>query len=225
MRRITIVVVAVIVVAAGIIGYRTTIVAQSVAADDIGMSHNGEKGSEEEIILAQAVQKPRQDRDAWVAKVDDTTISLEEFEREFNVHVYSLPIDDEQKSRYRKDMINRRKFRDSLVNEYLIYKRALEERYDKKSEVQDLLKAVTRRAIIQVYLNEKIEPKLSEIPEEQIAAIYNQNKKLFAGVDIDVARNQIRMQLLQKQYNDLLTELIDSLKGEATVIKNSEIDL
>ena len=224
MRRITIVVVAVIVVAAGIIGYRTTIVAQSVAADDFGMSYNSDLESAEEIMLAQAVQKPRQDKDSWVAKVDDTTISIEEFAREFEVHVYALPIDEEEKDRYRSDTSNKKKFLVNLINEYLIYNRALKEKYDRKREVQDLIKAVTRRAIIQVYLNDKIEPKLTEIPDEQIETIYNQNKKLFAGVDIDVARQQIRMQLLQKQYNEYLNDLIDSLKGEATVKKNSDLD-
>jgi hypothetical protein len=74
-------------------------------------------------------------------------------------------------------------------------------------------------------LNEKIEPKLNEVSDEQIEAIYNQNKKMFAGVDIDVARQQIKMQLLQRQYNDYLNDIVDELKGEAKVIKNENIEL
>ena len=174
-------------------------------------------------LLAQDLKDSKEGK--WVAKVDDTTITMDEFDREFAVHVYSLPIDETQKARYRSDVANRKKFLVNLINEYLIYKKALRERYDRRKDVQDLLKAVTRRAIIQVYLNDKIEPKLTDIPDEQIEAIYNQNKKLFAGVDIDVARQQIRMQLLQKQYNEHLNELIDSLKGEAKVVKNSDMDL
>jgi hypothetical protein len=222
MRRIAIVALAVLFAVTGVFGYRAVFRAQSVAADEVRMGYGREEG---EFMLAQAVTKPQQDKGEWVAKVDETVISFSDFEREFNVHVLSLPIDEGQKKKYVADSNNKKKFLVNLINEYLIYKRALKEKYDKRSDVQDLIKAVKRRAIIQVYLNEKIEPQLSEIPNEQIEAIYNQNKKLFAGVDIDIARQQIRMQLLQKQYNELLNDLIDSLKGEAKVVKNSDLDL
>jgi hypothetical protein len=222
MKRFAIGTLALLFIAGGIYGFQAVFRVQDVAADDV---RGFEDGTGSGFLLAQDMRKPAQDRGQWVAKVDDTTISFDDFEREFNVHIYSLPIDDDQKKRYEGDQNNRKKFLVNLINEYLIYKRALKERYDKRSDVQDLLKAVTRRAIIQVYLNDKIEPKLTEIPDEQIEAIYNQNKKLFAGVDIDVARQQIRMQLLQKQYNEHLNDLIDSLKGEAKVVKNSDVNL
>ncbi len=180
---------------------------------------------EDTKMLAQLKSKKDKNNDQWVVKIDETIINLGEFEREFKVHVYSLPIDEAQKTRYESDINNKKKFLTNLVNEYLIYKKALKEGLDKRKDVQDLLAAVERRAIIQVYLNEKIEPKLVDIPDEEIERVYNQNKKLFAGVDIEVAQQQIKMQLLQRQYNDHLNELIDQLKGEAKVVKNEEIDL
>ena len=166
-----------------------------------------------------------QDSNTWVVKINDTVITLKDFEREFKVHVYSLPITTEDKKKYENDINNKKKFLTNLINEYLIYNKSVAEGYLKRQDVRDLIKAVTRRAVIQVYLNEKIEPLLKDVPDEQIEAIYNQNKKLFAGVDIDVARQQIRMQLLQKQYNDHLNEIIDNLKGEAKVIKNEKVGL
>ncbi len=161
----------------------------------------------------------------WIAKINGKVITVDEFEREFKVHVYALPIVEEDKEKYKKEVANRKKFLTNLINEYLIYNAALKEGYEKRSDIQDLIKAVSRRAVIQVYLSEKIEPLLKDIPDEQIEAIYNQNKKLFAGVDIDVARQQIKMQLLQKQYNDQLNELIDMLMGEAKVVRNTDIQL
>ncbi|MCK4925630.1 MAG: hypothetical protein KAS61_11680, partial [Spirochaetes bacterium] len=95
----------------------------------------------------------------------------------------------------------------------------------KRKDVQALIEAVSRRAVLQVYLNDVIEPRLQEIPDEQIEAIYNQNKKLYAGVDIDVARQDIQMKLLQQQYNNHLNDLIDSLLGEAKVIHNQDVQL
>jgi hypothetical protein len=166
-----------------------------------------------------------QDKNTWVVKINDTVITLKDFEREFNVHVYSLPIAAKDKKKYENDINNKKKFLTNLINEYLIYNKAVKDGYLKRQDVQDLIKAVKRRAVIQVYLNEKIEPLLKEVPDEQIEAIYNKNKKLFAGVDIDVARQQIRMQLLQKQYNDHLNEIIDNLKGEAKVVKNEKVGL
>jgi len=174
---------------------------------------------------ARAFAQTQQDSKTWVVKINDTVISLQDFDREFNVHVYSLPITAEDKKKYENDINNKKKFLANLINEYLIYDKSVTEGYLKRKDVQDLIKAVTRRAVIQVYLNEKIEPLLKEVPDEQIETIYNQNKKLFAGVDIDVARQQIRMQLLQKQYNDQLNEIIDNLKGEAKVIKNEKVGL
>lgn len=180
---------------------------------------------EDTQMLAQLKSKKDKNNDQWVVKIDEKVINLGEFEREFNVHVYSLPIDETQKIKYESDLNNKKKFLTNLVNEYLIYKKALSEGLNKRKDVQDLLAAVERRAVIQVYLNEKIEPKLVDISDEEIERVYNQNKKLFAGVDIEVAQQQIKMQLLQRQYNDHLNDLIDQLKGEAKVVKNEEIDL
>ncbi len=179
----------------------------------------------EEIQLAQADTRGSNGSDQWVAKINGNTITLEEFRREFRVHVFSLPIDEEQKDKYEKDTSSKKKFLTNLINEYLIYNKAVTEGYDKRRDVRDLVRAVSRRAIIQVYLNEKIEPKLMDISDEQVEAIYNQNKKLFAGVDIDVARQQIKMQMLQRQYNERLNDIVDQLKGEAKVIKNDNIEL
>lgn len=212
MKKIAVFAVSIFLILTGIFIDRYIITAQDAAA--------GENG----FIIAQTTGTTSK-LGAWIAKIDKKTITLDEFEREFNVHVYSLPIDEKQKDLYQNDTVNKKKFLTNLINEYLIYQKALQKGYDKRKDVQDLVQAVERRAIIQVYLNEKIEPKLQNIPDEQIEAIYNQNKKLFAGVDIDVARQQIKMQLLQRQYNDYLNELVDELKGEAKVIRNEEIDL
>jgi hypothetical protein len=178
-----------------------------------------------EVQLAQVDTGASNDSDQWVAKINGDTITLDEFRREFGVHVFSLPIDEEQKNKYENDAESKQKFLNNLINEYLIYNKAVSEGYDKRRDVRDLVKAVSRRAIIQVYLNEKIEPKLMDIPDDQIETIYNQNKKLFAGVDIDVARQQIKMQMLQRQYNDRLNDIVDKLKGEAKVIQNENIGL
>jgi uncharacterized protein YxeA len=167
----------------------------------------------------------KQDPSTWLVKIDGKTVTLKEFEQEFNVHVYSLPIVDEDKERYSKDEANKKRFLTNLVNEHLIYNKAVDNGYLKRKDVQAFIEAVSRRAVLQVYLNDVIEPKLQEIPDEQIEAIYNQNKKLYAGVDIDVARQDIKMKLLQQQYNNRLNELIDNLMGEAKVIRNQDVQL
>jgi hypothetical protein len=177
------------------------------------------------LIVAQAAQKNTAKQNDWVVKIENTVITADEFQREFYVHVFSLPLDGEQKKKYETDEMNKKKFLTNLINEHLVYRKALQEGYDKRREVQDMLKAVTRRTVIQFYLNEKLEPKLKDPTDEQIEAIYNQNKKLFANVDIDVARQQIKLQLLQRQYNDHLDELIDKLKGETRVVRNEEAKL
>jgi hypothetical protein len=157
--------------------------------------------------------------------VNGKTISLREFEQEFGVHVFSLPIVEEDKERYSADVMNKKRFLTNLINEHLIYNKASQEGYLEREDVQALIKAVSRRAVIQIYLNDKIEPTLEEVSNEQIEAIYNQNKKLYAGVDIDIAQQDIRMKLLQQQYNDRLNELIDNLMGEAKVIRNQDVNL
>ena len=210
MRKIFIAALAVMLIMAGVFFDRYLFSAQKAVADD------------NVLIIAQTTKN---NSGQWIAKIDDRTLSLDEFEREFNVHVYSLPIDDDQKTNYKNDVGNKKKFMTNLINEHLIYQKAIRKGYDKRQDVKDLVQAVKRRAIIQVYLNEAIEPKLMDVPDEQIEAIYNQNKKLFAGVDIEIAGQQIKMQLLQRQYNDFLNELIDELKGEAKVIRNEDVKL
>lgn len=192
-----------------------------ITADHLLIKNQTDDKPGNSVLMAQVKKEVNE----WIAKVNGKVITIDEFEREFRVHVYALPIAEEDKERYKKDTVNKKKFLSNLINEYLIYNAAVKAGYEKRNDVQDLIKAVSRRAIIQVYLNEKIEPLLKDVPDKQIEAIYNQNKKLFAGVDIDVARQQIRMQLLQKQYNEQLNDLIDTLMGEAKVVRNPDIQL
>ena len=166
-----------------------------------------------------------QDPATWLVKINGKTITLKEFEQEFDVHVYSLPIVEEDKDRYAEDEANKKRFLTNLVNEYLIYNKAVDNGYLERDDVKALIEAVSRRAVLQVYLNDVIEPLLQEIPDEQIGAIYDQNKKLYAGVDIDVARQDIQMKLLQQQYNNHLNDLIDNLMGEAKVVRNKDVQL
>lgn len=166
-----------------------------------------------------------QSRENWVVKIDDKVITVEEFEREFNVHLLTLPLSEEQKEQYRRNEDNKKKFLSTLVNEYLIHQKAVSKGYLKKQDVQDLIKVVSRRAVNEIYLSDVIEPLMREIPDEQIEAIYNNNRKVFSGVDIDVARQQIKMQLFQQQYRDQLNQIIDELKGEAKVVRNDNITL
>jgi len=167
----------------------------------------------------------KQDPSTWLVKINGKTINIKEFEQEFDVHVYSLPIVDEDKERYSEDEANKKRFLTNLVNEYLIFNKAVDNGYLERDDVQALIEAVSRRAVLQVYLNDAIEPLLQDIPDEQIEAIYNQNKKLYTGVDIDVARQDIQMKLLQQQYNNHLNDLIDNLMGEAKVIRNKDVQL
>ena len=74
----------------------------------------------------------KQDPSTWPVKIDGKTITLKEFEQEFNVHVYSLPIVDEDKERYSKDEANKKRFLTNLVNEYLIFNKAVDNGYLKR---------------------------------------------------------------------------------------------
>ena len=176
-------------------------------------------------IVAQTQQKNAVKGETWVAKIDNITLTLDDLDREFNVHVFALPLDEDQKKKYVEDPLNKKNFLKNLINEILVFRKAVLEGYDKRKDIQDLLKAVTRRTVVQVYLSEKLESKLSEPTDAQIESVYNQNKKVFANMDIEVARQQIKMQLLQRQYNDLLDDLIEKLKGEAKVVRNEDVKL
>ena len=197
----------------------------SVTRSELSAQSPAAAQDEGPIVIAQAAQKAQGKGDEWVVKIENSVVSLDEFQREFKWHVLSRQMDDEQRKKYENDVMNKKKFLTSLINEHLIQKKALQEGYEKKKEVQDLLKMMSRRAIIQVYLNDKLEPKLTEPTDEQIETIYNQNKKLLANVDIEVARQQIKFQLLERQYNDLFEELIDKIKGETRVVRNDEAKL
>jgi hypothetical protein len=175
------------------------------------------------LVTTRSPQAFAQTGQEWIVRIDDREITLDEFRREFAVHVYMLPLSDGKRERYAADPANKKKFLTTLIHDYLIYQRAVSEGYHRKQEVQDLIKVVTRRSVNEMYLNDLIEPKMKEVSEEEIEAVYDNNRKVFANVDIDVARQQIRMQLLQKQYLDELNEIIDTLKGEAKVIRNDDI--
>ena len=84
MRKLAVFAVSIFLILTGIFIDRYIISAQDAAAD------------ENDFIIAQTTKKTLKPGD-WVTKIDNKTITLNEFEREFNVHVYSLPIDEKQK--------------------------------------------------------------------------------------------------------------------------------
>ncbi len=101
MKRIIVVVSVIFLLTSAIFVYQTLFRAQDVAADDKDMSTQ-----KSDIILAQELKKSTRTNNSWLAKVDDTTITIKDFEKEFQVHIYALPIDDIQKKKYQQDNNN-----------------------------------------------------------------------------------------------------------------------
>jgi len=152
----------------------------------------------------------------WIAKVDGEQISMEEFNKRYDMYMQMrmqqpqlkpLTMDEER--------LVKRELLKNMIGEHLIYKELKKEKYLQSKEVQDLFK----QFIIQRYLEEKFASDI-EVSSLEVEGFYNQNKRLFANMDPEMAQQRIEYQLKLQKFQERTAETIDKLYSKARIIQN-----
>ncbi len=132
--------------------------------------------------------------DRLAAYVDDTAITLSEFDIEFQKMSKATPD------------ISKKEVMDSIINRILLIKEAKKIRLDANTEDE----------LVNLYLDIKIRSRLF-VKDEEIMNFYKEYIGEFKGQDYLLVKDQIENYLLEKELNDILKKHIEELRRNAEI--------
>ncbi len=170
----------------------------------------------------------------WAAKIDDETISMEDFNKfyylqtkmmanvETNEEVDKLA---ENPAYANHPLLSKAGFLDHLIAQKLLYKKAMDDKAIDKDELATVIEMIKIQTVSQYYLGKKLKDKIT-VSDEEVNAVYNENKSKFAGRTADEATTYIKQQIFaqksKQETNKYIMELIAESKVDKEGFKNSQ---
>jgi len=170
----------------------------------------------------------------WAAKIDDDTISMEDFNKfyylqskmmtnvETNEEVDKLA---DNPSYANHPLLSKAGFLDHLIAQKLLYKKAMNDKNINKDELNTVIEMIKIQTVAQYYLGKKLKDKIT-VSDEEVNAVYSQNKSKFAGRTADEATAYIKQQIFsqksRQETNRYIMDLIAESKVDKEGFKNSQ---
>ena len=158
----------------------------------------------------------------WLAKVDDYVITTNDFETGFRALLAQIP--EDKKANLPPDMKNQ--YFESLLKEYILSIKALNEGIQKKPENDAMLKSYIRRFLSNLYLQMNAPVDKSQfIPSKaDIDNFYSQHKPELdrSGMKSDQLKQVIVQELERQKEQAWIEELVNNIKISIKVEKNNE---
>ncbi|MGQ9842082.1 MAG: SurA N-terminal domain-containing protein [Spirochaetota bacterium] len=167
----------------------------------------------------------------WVAKIDNDEITDNELNAYYYAQmksIYNLTKEEIDKLAQdpaqleRNPLLNKNNFLEQMIQQRLVYKKALDDSILKNKELNTLLDISKEGLVVQYYIREKFKNDITIAPEE-VETIYNQQRARFKGLPVDQAEMYIKQQLFQQKLNMKIKELVDRLRDEKKIEKNTEL--
>jgi hypothetical protein len=164
----------------------------------------------------------------WAAKVDGETISMEDFNKfyylqskmmanvETNEEVDKLA---ENPAYANHPLLSKAGFLDHIIAQKLLYKKAMDDKSIDKDELKTVIEMIKIQTAAQYYLGKKLKDKIT-VSDEEVAAVYNQNKSKFAGRTADEATAYIKQQIFTQKSRQETNKYIMELIAESKVDKD-----
>lgn len=183
------------------------------------------------IICALAISCGNKYGGKWIAKIDNDEITENELNAYYYAQmksIYNLSKEEIDKLAQdpaqleRNPLLNKNNFLEQMIQQRLVYKKALDDSILKNEELNTLLDISKEGLVVQYYIREKFKNDITIAPEE-VEMIYNQQRARFKGVPVDQAEMYIKQQLFQQKLNMKIKELVDRLRDEKKIEKNMEL--
>ncbi len=164
----------------------------------------------------------------WAAKVDGETISMEDFNKfyylqskmmanlETNEEVDKLA---ENPAYANHPLLSKAGFLDHIIAQKLLYKKAMSDKSIDKDELKTVIEMIKIQTAAQYYLGKKLKDKIT-VSDEEVTAVYNQNKSKFAGRTADEATAYIKQQIFTQKSRQETNKYIMELIAESKVDKD-----
>ncbi|TAL29774.1 MAG: hypothetical protein EPN93_20770 [Spirochaetes bacterium] len=189
------------------------------------------------IVVGLASASSCKDSGSWLAKIDGETLSIEEFNGLYYAQhrsVYHLPdnkidelaADPEQVAR--NPFLDKQEFLEQVIRQRLVAKKASAEGFRKEKDLQALIETTTDSLVSTYYISEKykkeIEPTQKEVDDGIVAL--NNNPRLDPQIKmlpIEKKELLVKQQLMQQKFQMKAREVVENLRDEGKVQKNSEL--
>lgn len=183
------------------------------------------------MIFALAISCGNKYGGKWIAKIDSDEITDNELNAYYYAQmksIYNLPKEEIDKLAQdpaqleRNPLLNKNNFLEQMIQQRLVYKKAIDDGILKNEELNTLLDISKEGLVVQYYIREKFKNDITIAPQE-VEQIYNQQRARFKGVPVDQAEMYIKQQLFQQKLNMKIKELVDTLRDEKKIEKNMEL--
>lgn len=170
----------------------------------------------------------------WAAKIDDDTISMEDFNKfyylqtkmmanvETNEEVDKLA---ENPAYANHPLLSKPGFLDHLIAQKVLYKKAMDDKAIDHKELDTVIEMIKIQTVAQYYLGKKLKDKIT-VSDEEVNAVYNENKSKFAGRTADEATAYIKQQIFaqksKQETNKYILELLAEYKINKEGFKESQ---
>ena len=172
------------------------------------------------------------DDSKWVAKIKGDEITLGELNALYYAQEKSMygDVTNEQIDKFaanpeelaKNPTLDKKEFLENVIRQRLVYNEAIDNGLLKDKEVKALLQMAQEAVVVGYYVKEKFKDKI-EVTDDEIAKIYTRQKDKFRGAPVEQAEQYIRNQLQQQKLQLKLRDLVESLKEEGGIKRNTEL--
>ena len=163
----------------------------------------------------------------WAAKIDNDTISMDEFNKYYYLQS-KLMTNIESKEEIDKlaenpayanhPLLSKAGFLEHLIAQKVLYKKAMDDKSIDRDELNTLIELMKLQTVAQYYIGKKLKDKIT-VSDEEVNKAYNENKKKFAGRTADEATAYIKQQIFAQKTRQETNKYIMDVLGEYKINK------
>jgi len=167
----------------------------------------------------------------WAAKIDDDSISIEEFNNFYytqnklalrvdsNEDVDKMAKNTENLNAQARQTLVKANYLDFLISQKLVYQKAINDKDIDQDELNTIIELSKMTTVSQYYMGIKLKDQI-EVSEAEVEQFYNQNRKYFKGAPLtEAVINQVKQQIFMRKASVKSNEYIMNLLAESKVNK------
>jgi hypothetical protein len=163
----------------------------------------------------------------WAAKIDNETITMEEFNKFYYLQSKMMTnIESNEEIDKLADnpayanhpLLSKAGFLEHLIAQKLLYKKAMNDKNINRDELDTILEMTKMQTVASYYLGKKLKDKIT-VSDDEVNAVYNENKKKFAGKTADEASAYIKQQIFAQKSRQETNRYVMDLMSESKVDK------
>lgn len=175
----------------------------------------------------------------WLVRINGDEITKTEFDQLYYAHhkqffqqvLGLMNISNQDVDKFASDpgtvrrlpTLNKQIFLQEIVNQRLLFNKAVSEGYDDKEELRALLKVAKETAVVQFYIREKFKDDIA-VTDSEVETFYNENRAKFKAEPIDTAEKKIRQFLSTEKLRKKMAMFVGNLRETSRIERNESAE-